>query len=75
MKSDLRLRRRSISKTLETVEKGEKGEKGDRRGGEGLPIIRRNSGPTHVARGGSGANAPPLAAHPVIRLLDLRWAP
>ena len=67
MKSDLKMRRCLISKTLEKVKKERKGRKGERRGGEGLPIMRRNSGPTHVARGGSGATAPPLTARPVIR--------
>jgi len=42
-------------------------EKGEKRGEKGLPIIRRNSGLTHAARGSSGAIAPPLAARPVIR--------
>jgi len=75
MKSDLKMRRCLISKTLEKVKKERKGRKGERRGGEGLPIMRRNSGPTHVARGGSGAKAPPLAARPVARFPDLRRAP
>jgi len=56
------MRRCPISKTLEKVEKGEKGGK---RAEKEVPVIRRNSGQTPVARGGSGAEAPPLAARPV----------
>jgi len=45
---------------------GVDGQKGGKRGKKGLPTIRRNSGPTPVARGGSGAKAPALAARPKI---------
>jgi len=40
--------------------------KTDKQSGPGLEI-GRGSGPTPVARGGSGAKAPPLAARPVLR--------
>jgi len=39
-------------------------EKDGKKGERGLAIIRGNTGPTPVARGGSGAKAPPLAARP-----------
>ena len=41
-----------------------KAENDGRKVKKGLAIIRWNSGPTPVARGGSGAKAPPLAARP-----------
>ena len=33
-------------------------------------MVRGNSGPTPVARGGSGAKAPPLAARPYWQVVD-----
>jgi len=58
-----RLKRLFRSQNEETpdLKKSEK-----KRGGKGLAIIRGNSGPTPVARGGCGAKAPPLAVRPGI---------
>ena len=59
--SDLRSRRCPISKTKK--KKGEKKQTQIKEDGKGHNS--RNSGPTPVARGGSGAKAHPLAARPM----------
>jgi len=38
--------------------------------GKELTIFHGNSGPTTVARGGSGAKAPPLAARPYWQVVN-----
>ena len=43
---------------------------GGKRGKRALAIIRGDSGPTPVARGGSGAKAPPLVACPYWKVVD-----